>query len=452
MGNIIFIAVEILLLGAGLYFVPFFTLISITIFSLLYFYFGFKIKNFLYYLIPILFLTRILFSVNFYDFKSDDIINIKTNIINSKGKIEEINNKFPLENIYFSVENTPDGKYSFYGKLKKISDKYNFYNFEIIEKENIKQNGFEIFFDKRLAEIKNHVSNNCGNFLQGVILGERRYIHKNIRDKFTYCGTAHLLAISGLHIGIITGIILWILHFLSIKREIKYILGFLFLTIYILGITKSPSSVRAYIMGSIFILGKIFYEKTDIKKSLALAVIINFFISPISFGNLSFIFSYLCLFSIIYIFPICYIKKKKKYKNILNFLIFTGIIQIFITPVSIYFFKTIPLLSYFTNFILTPLGTIFIILGFISFFIPETILSIFFAPILQGIYNIIELTLNYLSKIPYLTIKYNGNLSLKFVIFTYIILIILFYLKKYLEKNNENSRERMCNWIWRKKI
>ncbi len=93
------------------------------------------------------------------------------------------------------------------------------------------------------------------------------------------------------------------------------------------GITKSPSSVRAYIMGGVFLIGKIFYEKADIKKSLALAVIINFFIYPVSFGNISFIFSYLCLFSIVYIFPKYYITKEKRYKNILNLFIFTGIIQ-----------------------------------------------------------------------------------------------------------------------------
>ena len=435
MSNIIFIAVEILLLGAGLYFVPFFTLIFMTVFSLLYLWFGFKIKKILYYIIPVLFLARVFFSVDFNNFENYYISNIKTKIIAGRGKIEKINKKFPLENIYISAENIPDGKYLLQGKSTKISDKYNFYDFEIIEKNEISPNLFEIFFDKKLKSIKKYISNNCGNFLQGVVLGERRYIHRNIRDKFTYCGTAHLLAISGLHIGIVTGIIIWVLNFFKIKREIKYTLGFLFLTIYMTGITKSPSSIRAYIMGGIFLIGKIFYEKTDIKKSLALAIIINFFIYPVSFGNISFIFSYLCLFSIVYIFPKYYITKEKRYKNILNLFIFTGIIQVFITPVSIYFFKTVPLLSYFTNFILTPLGTIFITFGFLCFFIPETVFAVFFAPVLQGIYNIIEFVLNFFSKIPYLTIKYNRNLSLKFIIFIYIILILLFYLRKERNKN-----------------
>lgn len=110
MGNIIFIAVEILLLGAGLYFVPFFTLVFMTAFSLLYLWFGFKIRKILYYIIPVLFLVRVFFSVDFNIFENYYISNIKTNIIAGRGKIEKINKKFPLENIYISAENIPDQK------------------------------------------------------------------------------------------------------------------------------------------------------------------------------------------------------------------------------------------------------------------------------------------------------------------------------------------------------
>ena len=102
MSNIIFIAVEILLLGAGLYFVPFFTLVFMAVFSLLYLWFGFKIKKILYYIIPILFLGRVFFSVDFNNFENYYISNIKTNIIAGRGKIDKINKKFPqLFEIYF---------------------------------------------------------------------------------------------------------------------------------------------------------------------------------------------------------------------------------------------------------------------------------------------------------------------------------------------------------------
>lgn len=429
MGSIIFTGIEILVMGIGLYTFPFFILVLMTIFFLFYLYFGFKIKKVIYYILPILFLIRIFFSVNFSEINSENIIMIETNIAEGKGRIEKLENKFPLKNIYISVENISDGRYIFYGKAEKVSKEYEFYNFQVLEENKIPLNKFQIFFDKKLNNLKKYISNRCGNFLEGVILGERRYIYKDIREKFAYCGVAHLLAISGLHIGIVIGIILSVLKTFKIKKEKKNLIALIFLSFYMLGILGSPSSFRAYIMGAIFLLGNMFYEKIDIKKSFALAIIINFFIYPTSFSNISFVFSYMCLFSIIYIYPRCRILKKSKYKNILNFFIMIGVIQIFITPISFYFFKTVPLFSYLTNFILTPLGTVFIIFGFVSFFVPEIIFKIIIAPILQGVYDLIEKLLNIFVKIPYLAIKCDINLSLKFIIFIYIMLIILFYKK-----------------------
>ena len=445
MGKITFLATELLILGAMIYIVPFFSVCLMTIFfmSLLYFYFG--TKKIIYYLFPILFLIRIFFSVNL-DFNKESLFDgeikrIETNIVNGRGKAKTIDNKFFLENINLYISETEDGKYIVYGKLEHT--KYNNFSVEVLQKEKLQENIFEKFFKKRMENIREHLSNKCGNFLHGVILGERRYIYKNIRDKFIYSGSAHLLAISGLHIGAVIGLILQCVNLFKIKREARYLLAFLFLSIYVAGINTSPSVVRAYIMGGVFLLGKIFYEKIDMKKSLSLAVILNLFLYPVSLGDISFIFSYLCLFTIIYIYPKCRIKRECKHKNILNFFIFTGVIQIFMIPVTIYFFKKIAMLSYFTNFVLTPLGMIFVTVGFVSFFMSELIFALIFAPILEMIYGVMEIILNLFAKIPFLTVNFShNNLSLKFLIFIYIILTALFYFKEIRKYFSDTNRKQ----------
>lgn len=430
MGNIIFLSAEILFLGAVIYIAPFFSTILITIFSLGILYFIFGRKEILYYLLPVLFLARIFFIINFENFNeinSDKIFKIETKIVNGKGVVKKADDKYPLKTINIETFKISDGKYILYGNFKQKKSGFNYFDIETIKKEELPLNRFEMFFNSRLDKMKKYLSNKCENFLNGVILGERRYIYRNVREKFIYSGSAHLLAISGLHIGAVIGIILSAVNIFNLKREIKYFSAWFFLSIYIAGINGSPSVIRAYIMGSIFLLGKIIYEKTDLKKSFAAAVIINLFLYPNSLGNISFIFSYLCLFTIIYIYPKISIKKDIKIKNILNFLIFTGTIQIFIIPVQLYFFGTFPLLSYFTNFFLTPAGMIFVTLGFINFFIPEIIFRFIFAPVLEAVYKIMEIMLNFFADIPYLTIKSDSKLSLKFIIFIYIILTVLFY-------------------------
>lgn len=455
MGSIIFLALEILFIGAAIQVASFFSVVLITFFFLGILYFWLGQRKILYFLLPIIFLGRIFLTVNFEEIQMGELKKVQTTIVNSKGRIKKIDDRLPLivGNIY--TPKVADGKYVLYGTMEKLTGEFDYFAVETLEKEELPLNKLENLFNEKLKIMRKYISNKCGNFLQGIILGERGHIYKNVRDKFIYCGSAHLLAISGLHIGVVIGLILKIVNIFKLKREVKYILAFVALTGYVLGISVSPSVIRAYIMGVVFLLGKIFYEKLDIKKSLSVAVIINLFLFPNSIGDISFVLSYICLFTIIYIYPKCCLRKvpkNKKVKDILNFFIFTGVIQIFITPVSIYFFRSIPLFSYFTNFFVTPVGMFFVSISFMSFFVPETIFRFIFVPILEFIYKILEIILNFCYKIPYLTIKLDYKLSLKFIIFLYIILMILFYhkeIKKYLKKffgrTDENSRERVCN-------
>lgn len=447
MGSIVFLSGEILLIGAGIYAASFFTVCMLTLFSLGMLWFWFEKKEILYYVIPLIFLGRVYTGVNFETVNSekikDNIFKIETNIINSRGRVLNIDGRFPLENINLYIPNISDGRYIVYGKMEKISDEYSYYSVESIQEEAVQPNIFEKFFNKRLKMIREYLSNRCGNFFQGVILGERRYIYKDIREKFIQSGAAHLLAVSGLHIGAVIGIILYAVNFLKIKRELRYFLALVFLNIYTAGINSSPSVIRASVMGNIFLTGKMIYESVDMKKSLSLAAVINLFIYPNSAGDISFLMSYICLFTIIYIYPKCRILKEIKCRNIVNFLIFTGTIQIFIIPISIYFFGTISFLSYFTNLIITPVGISYITLGFISFFVPEKIFEFIFSYILENIYKILEAMLNFFTKFPYLAIKTNEKISLKFILFIYIILITGIYRKeiqKFFIKNKKSGR------------
>lgn len=466
MGNITFLAAEVLFLGAMVYIAPFFCVIFTALFFLGALYFWFGERKILYFAVPVIFLMRIFLTVNFDDvdkIKSDELKKIQTKIVNSRGRITKIDNGIPLEMINIYVPKISDGKYVLYGTMERLRENFNYFSVEVLEKEELKSKKIEIFFDEKLKKMRKYISNRCGNLLQGVILGERGYIYKKVRNKFIYCGSAHLLAISGLHIGAVIGLILKCVKILKLRKEAKYTLAFMALTVYVLGISRSPSVLRAYIMGGVFLAGKIFYERGELKKSLSTAVIINLFLFPNSLGDISFILSYLCLFTIIYIYPKCRLKivsqdekgsrkilKNKKIREILNFLIFTGVIQIFMVPVSICFFNTIPMLSYFTNFFITPVGMCFVSLGFIGFFVPEIIFKSIFAPILEILYKILEFMLDRASQIPYLTIGAGNKLSLKFMIFLYIILISLFYyreiLKYFMKRNRAERREKKRFW------
>lgn len=453
MGNIFLVSIEILILGILLINISFLSLVICTLIFLLQLLFILKINKIIYYIIPLLFLTQSFFIVNFNNFNKTDIINFKVNIVDSRGKIETISNKYPIKNMFITTENIANGKYRITGQILDISKDNLFYNIKILEKEKISLNHLQDFFLKKFNYFKEYINFETSNLLRGTILGEKRYIYYDIRKSFIYCGASHLLAISGLHLGLIFSSIFFILNLFEIKRNIKYTLSFIFITIYFIGINISSSLIRAYIMINTFVCGEILYEKINFKKSFSFSIILNLLLFPTSCNNLSFIFSYASLFSILYIYPKYKIKdENKKYRKIFNFLIFLASIQLFLTPINLYFFNFIPLFSYFTSFIITLLGTIFITFGGISFFLPNIIFRFFTSYILDNIYFIIKFFLLLFSNIPYLTIKLKDKPPLNFIIFIYIIYITLFYRKKineYLKiilwrRRNDKENDNIC--------
>lgn len=407
-------------------------LIIFFVFLLGSFWLIFRIKNREIYILSFLFLVRVLFVVNFENYKIGDIVKIKTEISNGVGKIERIENKMPLfrKNIYLNIE---DGKYEILAEITGIKSRY--ISVEEIEKIKKEENKIEITLKNKIKKLRNYLSNGCVNLIETTVLGEKKKIYKDIEENFRKSGASHLLAISGLHLGVISGVILYILNKLSLKREIKYSGALLILSLYVFAIKLSPSVLRAYIMAVVYMVGNIIYERNDIKKSFIVAFIVNLFIYPNSLGDISFIMSYLCVFLILWVYPKFEIKKVKN-KNFYNILIFLLVIQVGITPITLYFFGTMGVLSFFTNLILTPIGSMFIILGFISIILPESLIRMFLF-FIQGVYDLIEVLLKNFQNIPYLTIGIKNEIDFKIIIFIYVVSFIILFKNeiKNLEKN-----------------
>jgi competence protein ComEC len=345
------------------------------------------------------------------------------------GKVIKLNGKFPLEKISILFDETEDGIYSVEGNfnLKKKWKSGNQYEvINLLKKEKREENIFKKFFLTKIEKDLKSVKLEVRNFFKATVLGQTQFIHKDFREKFSYTGTSHLLAISGLHFGIVIVLLSKILEKLPLSREMKYILEILLLTFYISGIVVSPSSFRAYIMGLIMTCSKFFYEGYDIKKSLRGAFVISLLLNPLDIFNVSFQLSYMALFTIIYIVP--------KFRKIWMGLI----IQIFLTPIVLINFGQLPILAFLANFILMPIGTLLITLCFLAFIFSIFGFGKIILYIVEIIYKIFKICLIQIAEFPHLSKIVETEISLKKLILIYIILFgivfapeIWFTLKKY---------------------
>ncbi len=139
---------------------------------------------------------------------------------------------------------------------------------------------------------------------QGIILGNRGNIPSSLRADFSHTGTAHILAISGLHLSIVAGIMLSLGIWLLGRKHYIYIwlaLGTIWLYALITGM--HPPVVRGAIMASLFLTAELLGRQRSAITSLAFAAAIMVGISPQVLWTASFQMSFLAMAGLIFVFP-----------------------------------------------------------------------------------------------------------------------------------------------------
>lgn len=402
----------------------------------------FKNKDKLIYIVPILLVIRILLCIHFNDSERLDIVKIKVEVNNGMGQIIKIDNRYPKIRSYTFIPEIPNGKYMILAEIAKIENRKGMQYFYInkITEEKIEKSWLKNYFENNVKKFINNGNSEFKRVYRAVILGEGKELTRTMRKEFSYVGISHLMALSGLHIGIILGVCSFISKKLPISRKNRYIFMLCSLTVYFFGVKHSPSLIRAYIMAVIFIVGKIFYEDTDASKSLAAAFIGGIFISPVSMNEVSFILSYLAVFAIICIYPM--IKKviyRGKSKFIEKMILLTTV-QFFLIPILIKEFGTIQFLSFFSNLIILPIGTLYIVISFIGLLLENIGLGFIVFPIANIIFETFMKLVEIFSKVPYLTLSYNGSKdNALFLIFYVIIFGIVFYNKFKMEGKKDEK-------------
>lgn len=200
---------------------------------------------------------------------------------------------------------------------------------------------------------------------QALILGQRRDISDNLYKNYAAAGAIHILAISGLHIGILLLILNFLLKPLQrfkFGKYIKPLLLILLLWSFALLTGFSPSVVRAVSMFSFIAIGLQLKRKTSLLNSLFLSLFVILLINPYYIFQVGFQLSYLAVFSIIMFQPLIYKLFTPSIKVIDYLWKLTSVslaAQIGVIPLGLYYFHQFPGLFLLSNLVVLPfLGVI----------------------------------------------------------------------------------------------
>lgn len=245
------------------------------------------------------------------------------------------------------------------------------------------------------------------SLLKAVCLGDRSDLTGDMKQDYSYAGAMHLLAVSGLHLGLIW----WVLYHLffwmvritgkELPRSLILII-LLWIFAFVSGFSSSVS--RAATMFTLFTAGRLMDQRIHALNGILVSAFVLILIHPQELLNVGFQLSYAAILGIVCLYPV--LRSKLKIKNRLlrriweaSLLSFTA--QLSTAPLVIYYFHQVPVYSLITSLLTIPLLSILISVFVIS--VPFSLTGLlvpFFNALLMKLAYLINYLVGKIASLP----------------------------------------------------
>lgn len=276
-------------------------------------------------------------------------------------------------------------------------------------------------------------------FLRGIVLADRSDISPEVKESFVNTGTIHVLAVSGLHVGIVAVALLAIFGLLRVPKRVLPILTVAALVLYMVLIGAPPSVSRATLMAALILVGTFLQRKPEIINSLAVAAIALLAWDTNSLFDVGFQLSFAAVLSIILLYPelerIIHLiperfEEVKAIDYVFKLFAVSLAAQLGTLPFTVYYFERLSLISLIANILVVPAMGIAVMVAFAT-------LGFSFWPFLAGLFAevnelLVSLILGFVdnaARVPYAYVELSIT-SLWFPLFFYLALALLFTLRR----------------------
>ena len=331
------------------------------------------------------------------------------NLFNYKTYLqrERIYTKFYVDEIEH-IENRPN-------KIKQLSLKV---------KENIN------------IKIEKYFSEPISSVLKSMLIGDKTSIEPDLKNDFINSGLIHILVISGLHIGFIVTIVLFIFRIFNLPLKAVCLLTIPTIFFYAILTGSNPPAIRATIMASCILLSFVLNRESLIYNSICLSALIILIYNPQYLFTASMQLSFIATIGIIYFYPKIYNSfskiKNKFYKSILSIFCVTLSVQVALIPILIFYFGKFSVISFIANMLIIPIVGFVVALSliFYMFTFISSLVALYVSISLSYILNLILIVIHYFANLDFSVLETKIPHFCEIVLY-YLIVIMMFEYRRF---------------------
>ncbi len=261
--------------------------------------------------------------------------------------------------------------------------------------------------------------------LAALTLGSKDALHPELRQNYTTSGGMHILAVSGLHVGVIYMVLSFLFRFLDRKPKLRLLKATLIVILlwgYALITGLPPSVIRSTLMFSLVAIGAGLERKSQIYNTISFSAFVMLLINPDYLFDVGFQLSYSAVISIVYFQPKIknwFAIKNKPLRWAWELTAVSLAAQIGTAAFSVYYFHQFPNYFLITNFVAIPFAT-FIIYVAVALFVssPVPYLSVAVAFVLKCLLIALNYSIEFIHNLPF-------SLTITSINFWQVILVFL---------------------------
>lgn len=204
--------------------------------------------------------------------------------------------------------------------------------------------------------------------LTAILFGRRHHLPDEVERNFRRAGAGHLMAVSGLHVGLVAGLILGLWRRLNFSGRLPFLLAIVLVLAYAYLTGMRPSALRAAIMVSLALGALLLDRERDLPTAVSSAALITLFINPLLLFTVGFQLSYAATLFLVYAYrPLEHLLSAVGCPFILRPpLAVTMAAQAGVIPLCVYYFHHLPVAALLFNLLLLPLIAFVVGLGLLG--------------------------------------------------------------------------------------